>query len=272
MLPMRSDLTLMPKLIAEYAYLGMTDNAFTDGKKIRRAMGNALFNAVASPTAVPQAFKPILEVATNHDFFTGRSIIGQGIANKITEEQYTNNTSELAKLLGKTGMIAPVNVDHLIKGYLGTTGGLGLQMTSAIINSTKDQPKPEKSWQDAIATTPGLSAFVAREYGNADKNDFYELREEVDKVNNTINAMRKQGRVEEAKELLAENKDLLKTRTQISNINNQLSKLREYENHVYSLPEARMDAEKKGVEIRRIREQEKKLLANVNGLRRMAGY
>jgi hypothetical protein len=33
-----------------------------------------------------------------------------------------------------------------------------------------------------------------------------------------------------------------------------------------------MDAEKKGVEIRRIREQEKKLLANVNGLRRTAGY
>jgi hypothetical protein len=272
MLPMRSDLTLMPKLIAEYAYLGMTDNAFTDGKKIRRAMGTALFNAVASPTAVPQLFKPGLEVATNYDFFTGRSIIGQGIANKLTEEQYTNNTSELAKLLGKTGMIAPVNVDHLIKGYLGTTGGLALQLTSAIINSTKDQPRPEKSWRDAIATTPGLSAFVAREYGNADKNDFYELRGEVDKVNNTINSMRKQGRVEEAKELLAENKDLLKTRTQISNINNQLSKLREYENHVYSLPEARMDAEKKGVEIKRIREQEKKLLANVNGLRRTAGY
>jgi hypothetical protein len=272
MLPMRSDLTLMPKLIAEYAYLGMTDNAFTDGKKIRRAMSTALFNAVASPTAVPQLFKPALEVATNYDFFTGRSIIGQGIANKLTEEQYTNNTSELAKLLGKTGMIAPVNVDHLIKGYLGTTGGLALQLTSAIINSTKDQPRPEKSWRDAIATTPGLSAFVSREYGNADKNDFYELREEVDKVNNTINSMRKQGRIEEAKELLEENKDLLKTRTQISNINNQLSKLREYENHVYSLPEARMDAEKKGVEIRRIREQEKKLLANVNGLRRMAGY
>ena len=272
MLPMRSDLTLMPKLIAEYTYLGMTDNAFTDGKKIRRAMGDALSNAILSPTAVPQAVKPILEVATNHNFFTGRSIVGQGIANKITSEQYTNSTSELAKLIGKTGMIAPVNVDHLIKGYLGTTGGLGLMATNSIVNGVSDQPKPEKSWQDAIASTPGLSAFVAREYGNADKNDFYELREEVDKINTTLNAMKKQGRMAEAKELFAENKDLLKVKKQVNNINRQLTKLREYENHVYDLPESKMDAEKKGQEIKKIREQEKKLLKNVHKLRVQAGY
>jgi len=272
MLPLRSDLTLMPKLIAEYTYLGMTDNAFTDGRKIRRAMSDALANAVMSPTAVPQAVKPILEVATNHNFFTGRSIVGQGIANKITEEQYTNSTSELAKLIGKTGLIAPVNVDHLIKGYMGTTGGLALQATSAIINAGEDKPKPEKSWQDAIATTPGLSAFVAREYGNADKNDFYELREEVDKINTTLNAMKKQGRKEEYKELLSENKDLMKVKSQVNNIGRQLTKLREYENHIYDLPEARMNAEKKGMEIKRIREQEKKLLKNVHNLRVKAGY
>ena len=272
MLPLRSDLTILPKLIAEYAYLGMTDNTFSDGKKIRRAMGDALANAVMSPTAVPQAVKPILEVATNHNFFTGRSIVGQGIANKITEEQYTNSTSELAKLIGKTGMIAPVNVDHLIKGYMGTTGGLFLQTTSAIANMGEDKPKPEKSWQDTIASTPGLSAFVTREYGNADKNDFYELRDEVSKINTTLNAMKKQGRKEDYKELLAENKDLMKVKSQVNAIGNQLTKLREYENHIYDLPEARMTAEKKGEEIKRIREQEKKLLANVHKLRVMAGY
>ena len=272
MLPLRQDLTLLPKLVAEYTYLGMTDNSFTDGKKIRRAMSNSLSNMVMSPTAVPQAFKPILEVATNHDFFTGRSIIGQGIAGKVTEEQYTATTSELAKFIGSSGLIAPVNVDHLVKGYLGTTGGLGLQMTNAIVNGSNGIPTPEKSWQDAIASTPGLSAFVAKEYGNADKNDYYELRDEVAKANNTFNAMKKDGRYEDAKEFLAENMDLIKVKTQVNNINNQLTKLREHEKQIYAAPETRMSAEQKGDEVKRIRETEKRLLSNVHKLRQIAGY
>ena len=272
MLPLRQDLTLMPKLIAEYAYLGMTDNTFTDGKKIRRVLGNSLANAVMSPTAVPQAFKPILEVATNHDFFTGRSIIGQGIAGKVTEEQYTATTSELAKFIGSSGLIAPVNVDHIIKGYLGTTGGLGLQMTNAIVNGSNGVPAPEKSWQDAIASTPGLSAFVAKEYGNADKNDYYELRDEVSRASTTFNAMKKEGRIADAKEFLEENKDLLKVKSQVNNINNQLTKIREREKQIYAAPETKMSAEKKGEEIKRIREIEKKLLSNVHKLRQIAGY
>ena len=270
MLPLRSDLTLMPKLIAEYTYLGMTDNAFTDGKKIRRAMSDSLKNAVLSPTVAPQAIKPLLEVATNYNFFTGRSIVGQGIANKITSEQYTNSTSELAKLLGSAGSVAPVNIDHLIKGYFGTSGGLGLMATNAILNADSAEVKPEKSWRDAIASTPGLSTFVSREYGNADKNDFYELRGEFDKLNNTFNAMKKQGRIEEAKELLEENKAILALKPQINNINNQLTKLRDYEKQVYE--STKMDAEQKGAEIKRIRDMEQKMLANVHKLRVMAGY
>ena len=272
MLPLRTDLTLMPKLIAEYTYLGMTDNTFTDGKKIRRAMGNSLANAVLSPTTVPQAFKPILEVATNHNFFTGRSIIGQHLAGLETEKQYTASTSEFAKFIGSSGLIAPVNVDHLIKGYLGTTGGLGLQFTNTVVNGVSGQPRPEKSWQDAIASTPGLSAFVTKEYGTADKNDYYELRDEVSKAVNTLNDIKKHGTVEEAKEYFTEKQDLLKVKDQVTAINNQLTKLRAYERNVIEAPESRMDAEKKGQEIERIRQMEKKMLGNVHKLRQEAGY
>lgn len=272
MLPMRQDLTLMPKLIAEYTYLGMTDNAFTDGKKVRRAMSDALANAVLSPTAVPQAVKPILEVATNHSFFTGRSIIGQHLAGLETEKQYTASTSEFAKFIGSSGLIAPVNVDHLIKGYTGTTGGLALQLTNGIVNGTSEQPRPEKSWQDAIASTPGLSAFVAKEYGNADKNDYYELRDEVSKAVNTLRDIEKHGTVEEYRAFAAERADLLKVKDQVNNINRQLTELRAYEREVIEAPESRMSAEKKGQEIERIRQMEKRMLGNVHKLREMAGY
>ena len=272
MLPLRNDLTIFPKLIAEYTYLGITENGFTDAKKIRRAMADSLVDAVFSPTVAPQVIKPVLEVFVNYDFFTGRPIEGQSIANKLTAEKFTHNTSELAKFIGSSGIIAPVNVDHILKGYGGTTVGLFLNGTNAIVNAASDQPKPEKSWQDALASTPGLSPFIAREYGNADKNDFYELRKEFDAVNNTFNAMKKQGRIEDAKELLEEKKDILGLKTQINNINRQLTSLRERENIIYELPESKMTAEQKGEEIKKIREQEKKFLGNVHKLRELAGY
>ena len=272
MLPLRGDLTLMPKLIAEYAYLGMTDNAFTDGKKIRRAMSSALAEAVLSPTVVPQIFKPFLEVGTNYNFFTGRSIIGQHLAGLETEKQYTTSTSEFAKFLGSTGLIAPVNVDHIIKGVTGTTGGLFLQFTNSVVNGVSDQPRPEKSWRDAIATTPGLSAFVSREYGNADKNDYYELRDEVSKAVNTLSDIEKHGTYVEYKEFESKRTDLLKVKDQVNDINKQLSELRAYERDIIEAPASKMDAEKKGQEIERIRQIEKKMLGDVNQLRKMAGY
>lgn len=272
MLPLRSDVFLLPKLAAEYTYQGIADQGFTDGKKMRRGMKDAVLNAILSPTVVPQAVKPAVEVLVNYNFFTGRPLVGQGLENKITAEQFTNTTSELAKFLGKAGIIAPVNIDHLIRGYLGTTGGLGLMAINRAADLGGEVSRPEKSWQDAIASTPGLSAFVAKEYGSGIKNDFYELRGEVDKAVNTFNNMKKTGRVEEAKELYEDKKDLFAVKAQVNNIERQLTKLRAEEKRIYSAPDSMMSREEKGLAIERLRQIEDRMLSNVNKLRERAGY
>jgi len=270
MLPMRPDVFILPKLAAEYAYQGITDQGFTDGKKMRRGMSDAVMNAILSPTVVPQVAKPALEVLTNYNFFTGRPLVGMGLENKITAEQFTNNTSELAKFLGKTGLIAPVNIDHLIKGYTGTTGGLFLQATSAAANIGSNVPTPEKSLQDTLASTPGLSAFFIRENGAALKNDYYELRGEVDKAVATYNNMIKTGRGEEAREFYTENKDIFAVKQQVNTIERQLTKLRDQSKYIYS--STKMSAEEKGERLRQIKQMEERMLANINNLRRRAGY
>jgi hypothetical protein len=193
-----------------------------------------------------------------------------GLENKITAEQFTNNTSELAKFLGKAGLVAPVNIDHLIKGYTGTTGGLFLQATSAAANIGSNVPVPEKSLQDTLASTPGLSAFFIRENGAALKNDYYELRGEVDKAVATYNNMNKTGRTEEAKEFYTENKDLFAVKQQVNIIERQLTKLRDQSKFIYS--STKMSSEEKGERLQRIRDQEERMLANINDLRRRAGY
>lgn len=272
MLPLRTDVFLFPKLTAEYAYQYLTDEGFTDGKKMRRGMADAVANAILSPTVAPQVAKPALEVFANYNTFTGRPIIGQGLENLPTAQQYSNYTSEFAKILGKAGIIAPVNIDHLVRGYFGTTGGLFLSATSSAINMGKEIPAPEKTMQDALATFPGLSAFFYREYGSAAKNDFYELRTEVDKAVNGFNRMKKRGQIEEAKEFMEEKKDLLGLRSQVNAINNQLAKIRARENEIYEAPEPQMSAERKGEELRKLRELEKKALEQVYDLRQRAGF
>ena len=273
MLPTRTDLFSMPKIIAEHTYALMTDQGFEDGTKARRAMSDALVNAITGPTPVPQAFKPLVEVVLNRNFYTGRPIIGRGIENLTTAEQFTASTSEMAKAIGSTGLIAPVNVDHLLRGYFGTTGGLTLMAMDAAINSASGTPKPAKSMQDTLASTPGLSTFVSKEFGNAAKTDFYELKGMVDEVGATLNRYQKTGRAEEAREYMGEEetKNLLRVKQQVSQIQANLSKLRERENLIRALPDTRMDADQKEVEIRKIREQEQRMLANVSKLRQIAG-
>jgi hypothetical protein len=270
MLPLRSDFTLFPKLAAEYAYMAMTDNGFTDGKKVRRAMTEALGNAILSPTAVPQFIKPAFEVGINHNFFTGRDLVGKGIAGLDKEMQYTASTSELGKVLGKLGILAPVQIDHLIKGYAGSLGGLLLLGTNSVM-ANSEVPKPEKTSQDALRQIPGLGTFFASEYGNAMKNDFYELRADVSKAVQTLNRLKAES-PEKAREYLEENKPRLQLQGQVNAINNQLSKIRAYENQIRALPESRMNAEEKKVQIDRLRAAEERMLQNVYKLRGMAGY
>jgi len=270
MLPLRNDFTMFPKLAAEYSYLMMTDNGFTDGKKVRRAMGAALANAVLSPTVVPQAIKPALEVGINHNFFTGRDLVGKGIAGRDKELQYTESTSELGKFLGKMGILAPVEIDHLIKGYAGTVGGLGL-MTANAVMSQGNVPKAEKATQDELRQIPGMSTFFASSHGNAMKNDYYELREEVASAVKSLNFLKGKS-PEEARAYVKEKMPLLQLQGPINNINNQLTKIRKYEEQIRSLPESRMNSAEKKVTLDRIKESEDRMLKNVYRLRNMAGY
>ena len=65
--------------------------------RIRKALGNAARDMLLGPEPVPAGIKPILEVAIDHDFFTGRTVIPEGLKNVEAAEQYTATTSELGK-------------------------------------------------------------------------------------------------------------------------------------------------------------------------------
>jgi hypothetical protein len=189
-IPLRMDLFTIPKVITEHTYLLLTDKGYEDSRKFRDSMWNATVNALASPTAVPQAIKPIVEVGFNYNFFQGRPLVGTFQKGLETERQFNDSTSELGKLFGKTGLVSPIAVDHLMRGMFGSVGGLVLYMTNPLLHNDPTVERPSLSLRDAAAALPGTSGFISREYETALKTDFYVLRDEVAKVVNTVNDMK----------------------------------------------------------------------------------
>ena len=261
-IPLRSDLFTMPKIITEHMYLLMTDKGYEDGRKFRESITNALGNSLLGPTAVPQAIKPIVEVAINHDFFQGRPLVGTYQKKLETERQFTDSTSEMAKFIGSSGLISPIAVDHLIRGMFGSVGGLTLYMTSAMLDSNPEAPRPSLSLQDAIATLPGMSGFVAKTYENSLKRDFYSLKEEVDRSVNTFNDLKKRS-PEEIPEFLAkqENMQRLGLQKSVNKVADNLSKIRD---SISRITNANMPADEKQRQIQILRQVEINMLKGVN--------
>jgi hypothetical protein len=269
--PLRPDVFSLPKILTEHTYLMMTDNGTQDGRKFRDSMTAAVVNAISSPTAIPQAIKPFFEVGINYNFFQGRPLVGMYQQNLELGRQFNDSTSELAKLLGSTNLVSPIAVDHVIRGMLGTTGGLLLYMTNGMLQNDPFVPRPELSFQDAIATFPGMSPFVSREDGTALKNDFYVLREEVDKAVDTFNDLKRRS-PQDVIEYLADEKKInrLGMSRAVNAISNQLGEIRRAVSQITNAPG--LNAQQKREMIKQLRDVERQILRSVDlkELRRLA--
>ena len=264
-IPLRTDLFTMPKIITEHMYLLMTNNGTEDGRKFRDSMVSALGNSLLSPTVVPQAVKPLLEVKVNYDFFQGKPLIGKWQEQLETSRQFNDSTSELAKMLGKTGIVSPINADHLIRGMFGSVGGLFLLTTNQILHSDPNVPKPEMSMRDMITALPGTSGFVAKDFESGYKKDFYTLRDEVDRASASFSDI-KQRSPSELKEWLAEPENRVRygMHKNIDKIAKDLSVINTAINRISNMPEKQMTAEQKQEKIRQLKETETRLLKNIN--------
>lgn len=272
-IPLRADLFTLPKIITEHTYLLMTDKGYEDGRKFRDSVKAALGSALLSPTVVPQAIKPLVEVGINYNFFSGRPLIGEFEKKKETAQQFSNSTSEIAKLLGSTGLVSPIAVDHLMRGMFGSAGGLVIYMTNPILHSDLSVDRPSMSLRDAMATLPGTSGFISREYESGLKNDFYVLRDEVSKVAATVADLKVTG-PEKIEEYLSSEEKMARYGLSkgVNKITDQLGKIRKAITFITNQPSSEMSSSEKQEAIKELRETEREILKaiNVKELRKMA--
>lgn len=261
-IPLRADLFTMPKIITEHTYLMMTDKGYEDGRKFRDSMNAALGSALLSPTVVPQAIKPLVEVGINYDFFQGRPLIGTYQQKLETERQFTDSTSEMAKILGSTGIASPIAIDHLIRGMFGSVGGLVLYATNPMLHSDPNSPRPSLSERDAIAALPGMSGLMTKSYESALKKDFYTLKEEVDKAANTMNDLKTRSPQDiEGFVAKEENVARLGLQKSVNKIGEELSKIRKA---TAVISNSGMSSDEKREQIKALREAEESLLQGVD--------
>jgi hypothetical protein len=272
-IPLRPDFFLFPKIVAEHTYLMLSDKGYEDGAKFRKSMADALLSAVASPTPFPTAIKPAIEVAINYDFFQGKPLIGNFEKQKDVERQFRDSTSEFAKLLGETGVISPIAADHMIRGMLGSFGGLFLFGTNQFLHADPDVPRPEMSANEMLAALPGTSGLLKRPQESALKNDFFVLRDEVEKAANTFNDIKTRS-PEGIQAFLEDEKNAIRLGMAkgVDKINRHLSDIRRRMTIITNMPESQMPADEKAENIRELRELEREILRSVNvkELREMA--
>lgn len=120
-----------------------------DGKRFGTRLGKMVSDTFAM-NPVPQMFKPLMDLYSNRDSFTGRAIETMGMEKMRAEDRFTGRTSEAAKLIGKTGVLSPVQVDHLIRGYFGWLGTASTTVIDQIARAGEPVARPAMTLRDVF--------------------------------------------------------------------------------------------------------------------------
>jgi len=253
---------VIPERLVRYIVSQGTERP-QDATSFYKGFRDAFANAYGGTNLTPQLVKPALEVMVNYSFFTNNPIVGESMKNVDPKFQFRDGTSELAKLFGNVG-ISPLKADYIIRGYTGMLGAFALDATDAIANPDR-MSKP-------IAKLPQVSTFMYDPNGRGYKSEFYTFREEVDKVVDTVNMFKREGRAEELQEYLTPEKIQLYGMQGVTNrIEKELAQLRQYRNIITN--DKTLSDDQKREKVDEIMKLEKQLLLayNMPRIRGMAG-
>ena len=170
------------------------------GEEAVKAFKQILLQTIpgGSSYGIPQIMKPAIEAGLGKSFYTGRDILSAREKELLPEEQFRTNTSELAKVIGKTLGISPIVFEQLVSGY---TGAMGLAFMHALSVGIPTGETPEKAVK-RLSEYPILGgAFQPNDAGGI-VNSVYERMNENLKIKSTFDKLVGEGRMSDAKALL----------------------------------------------------------------------
>ena len=219
----------------------------------------------------PQAVLPVLEVVTNYSFFTGREIVGQGMQDIDKQFQVNPNTTKLAQAIGnltsfksasgESWGVSPIEIDHLISGYL---GGMGMYMADAIdtvIDMNSDIPKPSKRFEQM----PVIKRFAMDPKSRGNVTAYYDLKNAVDETVRTDNYLTRTMKMDAKGEYMQDYAGLLLTKDYVNSLEKSMKEFREMKTMIQS---SSMSADDKRDALSAVIDAENSLTANIKEIRK----
>lgn len=198
-IPVPFEIGYVFKALPEALYNSMTKER--GDEEAVKAFKQILLQTVPGGTSygIPQAIKPGVEAVLGKSFYTGRDILSAQEQRLLPEEQFRENTSEIAKIIGQVAGVSPIKLEELVRGYTGTMGLAFLQAISMPFQRTG----PEAAVQ-RLSDMPVIGGVFQPNDAGGIINDVYERMKDVQKVEATYKKLVGEGRQAEANALLQE--------------------------------------------------------------------
>lgn len=205
--------------------------AETDGKQQFQALRDMFLQSIPgySSKFMPQAVKPAFEVFTNKNFFSGNNIESGRMEGKTPQERFGAATTEAAKALSKAlPFLSPVQIEHLASGYFGQLPLIVAAAADGLFRKESRGEAPERR----ITDMPFIGSSFQKKYGGADADVMYRMATDSLQAKNSYDSMLKQGRVDEAREFLADNRTEILTAGIANQYKTQMGRLRSDEERI----------------------------------------
>lgn len=209
---------------------------------------------------IPQIIKPVVDIYSNKDSFTGAPIESAGLERLSKQERITNDTSRIAIALGGISKMAssifngpgaegisPVQIDYAIKAYLGWVGASSVAISDKALDQFGDVNRPSKS----LADIAGLSSFAKSLPDKQSRwvTDFYESNQRIQQAYSDMKNYATIGDQEKVQKIFEEKGDLISMQSMYDQTSKQIAQYRAYVKQVTNLPN--MSKEDKENEIKR---------------------
>jgi hypothetical protein len=156
-------------------------------------------NSTMKIDVVPQAVKPFVEAKiTNYDSFRGKKVEGDWMKRLEVADRYDERTTDVAKAISEysNGVLSPIQADHMLRGYSGTSMNYLWQM---IDFATNPQASPSLESRQA-AEMPVVGTLFARRDGGRKLAEAYEIRDLADQAAASLRMRLREGTAIEAPE------------------------------------------------------------------------
>jgi hypothetical protein len=246
---------VMPERITAYA-LGNDTGKDLKESAVRNLVSTFAFNPI------PQTVKPLVEAATNFNFFTMRPIVGQGMSDVAPEFQVGPGTSKVAEKIGGQLGISPMKVDQVLKGYTGTMGIYMVDTIDLVMEQFGDSTKANKRFEQL----PIIKRFAVDPEARGTVTAYYELKDAVDTFTRTSNLLEKTSKPEEFLAYVKKNAGVFAVKDYVLDLEKEMKELREMRRTITS---SSMDGEQKKNLLTTVGRAEQNLTSNIQTVKKL---